>query len=140
MIKLTYYIDMDGVLSNFHKEPYSYKNAIDREWIANLEPFMHNVKVVKQLIKQGYNVYISTKAASEQAKQGKLDWLSKYIPELPQDKIICIVGNGNKAEHMRTAEGILIDDDIKNCRQWAKAGHTYIHLQTKGELIKITNL
>lgn len=101
---------------------------------------MHNVKVVKQLIKQGYSVYISTKAASEQAKQGKIDWLSKYIPELPQDKIICIVGNGNKAEHMGTAEGILVDDDIKNCRQWAKAGHTYTHLQTKGEQIKITNL
>lgn len=41
---------------------------------------------------------------------------------------------------MQTTEGILIDDDIKNCGQWAKAGHTYIHLQTKGEQIKITNL
>lgn len=49
--------------------------------------------------------------------------------------MICIVGNGNKAEHMKTTDGILIDDDIKNCRQWARAGHMYIHLQTKDEQI-----
>ena len=132
---MTYYFDMDGVLANFHKEPFNYKNAINRQWIANLEPFTYNVIVVKTLIRQGHEVYISTKAASEQARLGKLDWLARYIPELDLDRVICIVGHGNKAEHMRTADGILVDDDIKNCRQWAKAGHSYIHLEIKGEQI-----
>lgn len=69
----TYYFDMDGVLANFHKEPFNYKNAINRQWIASLEPFKYNVTLVRTLITQGYDVYISTKATSEQAKLGKLD-------------------------------------------------------------------
>lgn len=132
---MNYYFDMDGVLANFHKEPYAYKNAINRTWISNLEPFEHNIKIIKQLIAEGQVVYISTKAASEDARLGKLDWLAKYIPEINIEHFICIVGHGNKAEHMRTTTGILIDDDIKNCRQWEKAGHQYIHLTVKGEKI-----
>jgi 5'(3')-deoxyribonucleotidase len=80
-------------------------------------------------------VFISTKAASEEARLGKLDWLAKYIPEINIEHFICIVGHGNKAEYMKTDTGILIDDDIKNCRQWEKAGHQYIHLTIKGEQI-----
>lgn len=130
-----YYFDMDGVIANFHKEPYSYKNAINRKWIASLEPFEHNIKVIKNLIAEGETVFISTKAASEDARLGKIDWVIRYIPEFNLDNLICIVGHGNKAEHMRTDTGILIDDDMKNCRQWEKAGHKYIHLTIKGEQI-----
>ena len=130
-----YYFDMDGVLANFHKEPYSYKNAINRAWISNLEPFTHNIRVMQGLIAEGETVFISTKAASEQARLGKIDWLRKYVPEFNLDNFICIVGHGNNAENMRTTTGILIDDDMKNCRQWEKAGHQYIHLATKGEQI-----
>lgn len=46
----TYYFDMDGVIANFHKEPYKYTNAINREWIANLEPFMENVNLIDKII------------------------------------------------------------------------------------------
>ena len=73
LIKMaTYYFDMDGVLANFHKEKYSFANASNREWIANLDPFMNNVNIVKSLIKSGNNVYILSKAATEQAKEGKV--------------------------------------------------------------------
>ena len=133
----TYYFDMDGVLANFHKEQFNYKNAIDRNWIANLEPFERNVRLVRDLILNNVDVYICTKAASENARLGKLDWLTKYIPELDLNKVICIVGHGNKADFIRTENGVLIDDDIKNCRQWAKAGYEYIHLEIKGGLIKL---
>ena len=53
-----YYFDMDGVIANFHKEPYKYINAINRQWIANLEPFMDNVNLIRNLIAKGENVYI----------------------------------------------------------------------------------
>ena len=59
MGRKVYYFDMDGVLANFHKEPYSYANAISREWIANLDPFMGAIGVVKRLIAEGKSVYIS---------------------------------------------------------------------------------
>ena len=137
MARTTYYFDMDGVIANFHKEPYKYTNAINREWIANLEPFMENVQVIKNLIVNKKSVYILSKAANEDAKLGKIEWLAKYIPELKQNKIIIIVGNGKKVDYMKTKTGVLVDDDMKNIRPWTKAGHKAIYLEVKGATIKL---
>lgn len=131
---MTYYFDMDGVLSNFHREPYSYMNAISREWIASLDPFTANVEVVRDLIAHGERVYILTKAASENARQGKIDWLARYIPELTAEYFICIVGNGKKVDYIREV-GVLIDDDEKNLRQWAKAGYPTLLVEYKGQTV-----
>lgn len=133
---MTYYVDMDGVIANFHKEKYSYANAINRQWIANLEPFTYNINVIKRLIATGNTIYILTKAASENAKLGKIDWLAKYLPEITIDKFICIVGNGKKVDYIRE-NGILIDDDKKNVNPWIKAGYKAILLTTKGEHIEV---
>lgn len=130
-----YYFDMDGVLSNFHKEPYKYTNAINRAWIANLEPFMENVQTVKNLITDGNTVYILTKGASEEAKQGKIDWLAKYLPEIDiKNYFICIIGYGKKVDHIRE-EGLLIDDDKTNINQWIKGGHEGLLLEYKGQKV-----
>ena len=131
-----YYIDMDGVIANFHKEPYKYTNAINREWIANLEPFMENVEIVRNLVITE-NVYILSKAANEDAKLGKLEWLARYIPELNRNHIIIIVGNGKKVDYIRTENGILIDDDMKNINPWRKAGFEYIYIEEKGARISL---
>ena len=120
MAKTVYYFDMDGVISNFHKEKYNFYNASSREWIANLEPFMNNVNIIRDMIRNGKSVYILSKAASENARLGKLDWLAKYIPELNPKRVIVIVGNGKKVDYMKTKTGGLIDDDIKNIRPWIK--------------------
>ena len=133
---MTYYFDMDGVLANFHKEPYSFVNAINRDWIANLDPFMENVNTVRNLIAKGEKVYILSKAARETAKMGKIDWLARYIPELAIENIIIIVGNGKKVDFIRE-DGILVDDDMKNVRPWVKAGHQAIHLEIKGMTITL---
>ena len=133
---MTYYFDMDGVLSNFHAEPYKYANAINRNWISSLKPFVENVNLIKRLIAKGDKVYILSKAASEAAKLGKYDWLHKYIPEIDRKDIIVIVGNGRKVDYIREI-GILIDDDIKNIRQWAKEGYPTYLLQEKGEAVKL---
>lgn len=132
-----YYFDMDGVLCNFHKEPYKYANAINRRWIASLDPFAENVALVRRLLCEGQNVYILSKAASDTAKLGKLDWLARYIPELPRANVIVIVGHGCKVDYMQTGTGVLIDDDPKNVRPWIKAGHTAILLEYKGQPIKL---
>ena len=133
----TYYFDMDGVLANFHKAYATNKNtAASREAMANLEPFAENVATVRRLIASGAKVYILTKARNEAGKQGKIDWLSKYIPEMLLINFICIVGYGRKVDFIRE-DGILIDDDIKNTRQWIKAGHQAITLVEKGEAISL---
>lgn len=132
----TYYFDMDGVLANFHKEPYNFANAISREWIANLEPFMENVNIVRNLIAKGEKVYILSKAARETSKMGKIEWLARYIPELKAENIIIIVGNGKKVDYIKE-DGILVDDDIKNINPWIKAGHPAIHVEVKGMTIAL---
>lgn len=137
MARRVYYFDMDGVIANFHKEPYKYTNAINREWIANLEPFAENVELIRNLIKNNKSVYILSKAASEEARLGKLDWLAKHIPELNPKRVIVIVGNGKKVDYMVTKTGILVDDDLKNIRPWTKAGHRAIHLEIKGQAIAL---
>ena len=135
MARTVYYFDIDGVLANFHKEPYKFTNAINREWIANLDPFVENVELVRELIRNGKSVYILSKAASENAKLGKLDWLAKYIPELNRKRVIIIVGNGKKVDFMRTKTGVLIDEKKKNTRPWIKAGHKAVTLEYKGQTV-----
>lgn len=138
MARKVYYFDMDGVIANFHKESYKYANAINRKWIANLEPFMNNIAVVKRLIAEGKSVYINSMAASEEAKQGKIDWLAKYLPEIKHNHIIIIVGNGKKADYMKTKTGILVDDKLANCKQWNKiSGQGYYYVETKGETVRL---
>lgn len=133
-----YYFDMDGVLVNFHKD-FDYKKraqqALNREWMANLEPFEENVNLVKRLIAVKAKVYILTAAANEAAKQGKIDWLGKYIPELDLENFICIVGSGKKVDYIKE-DGVLFDDDKKNINPWIKAGHEAVLLETKGQAIE----
>ena len=134
-MKETYYFDMYGVLANFHKEPYNPRNAMSREWTANLEPFTAAVEMVKALIANGHRVYISSLAASENAKQGKLDWLAKYLPEIKKSRVVILVGSGKKAEHMKTKTGILVDDKLANCKQWTKiSGQPAIWVEEKGKV------
>lgn len=130
--QMTYYFDMDGVLANFHKAFALDRGvALKRDAMANLEPFAENVSAVRSLIAAGAQVYILTKAANEDGKAGKIDWLAKFIPELTAEQFICIVGSGRKVDFIRE-DGILVDDDVKNIRQWTKAGHEAIFVETKG--------
>ena len=131
----TYYFDMDGVLANFHK---AYKEdravALKRNAMATLEPFEENVALVRNMVAHGENVYILTKAANEGARQGKVDWLAQYIPEIDEEHFICIVGHGKKVDFMRE-DGVLVDDDKKNLNPWAKAGHEVYFVEEKGAVV-----
>lgn len=134
---MTTYWDMDGVLANFHKAYADDKTtALNRNAMANLEPFSANIATIKSLIAAHEMVYILTKAANEEGKQGKLDWLAKYIPELPVENFICIIGKGKKVDFIREA-GTLIDDDEKNTKQWIAAGYEAITLMAKGEVVTL---
>ena len=132
-----YYFDMDGVLADFHKA-YAIDRmvALKKEAMANLEPFAENVALVRSLIATQKKVYILTKAANEMAKEGKVEWLARYIPEVTEDNFICIVGHGKKVDYIRE-DGVLVDDDMRNLSQWAKGGHETYFVKVKGETVAL---
>lgn len=135
----TYYFDVDGVLANFHEayNPANRAESLTYKFIRNLRPFVENIAVVKALIAAGHDVYISTMVANEVTRQARLDWLAEMLPEIVADHIITIVGHGNKAQFMKTEDGILVDDKKANCRQWEKAGHTAYWLEVKGAKVEL---
>ena len=91
---------------------------------------------MRKLILANEIVYILTKAASENARLGKIDFVKKYIPEFDFNRFICIVGNGKKIDYIQE-DGMLIDDDMKNLRQWQKAEQEVYFVETKGKPIEL---
>jgi 5'(3')-deoxyribonucleotidase len=135
MTKATYW-DMDGVLANFHKAYATNKGvALNRKAMAELEPFTENVNTLRALIAAGTTCYILTKAANDNGAAGKVDWLRKYVPAMDAEHFICIY-KGRKVDNIRE-DGILIDDDMTNIKQWIKAGHKAIHVEVKGGKVEL---
>ena len=135
MRKKVLYFDMDGVLTDFHSQQWDNEKVRNREWIANLPAFNESIKLVKSLISQGYSIYINSLAANEDAKQGKYDWLSHYLPEIKKSHIIISVGYARKAAVRKTKTGILIDDKLSNCKQWIKdSGNATVYVAEKGKI------
>lgn len=136
---MTYYFDVDGVLADFHSV-YNHKNRAEcttYAFIRSLKAFNRNVMMVKALVASGNEVYISTMVANEETKQARIEWLNEYLPEVNAEHIITIVGHGNKANYMKTEDGILVDDKKENCRKWEKAGHKAIWVEVKGGVIEL---
>ena len=134
-----YYFDVDGVLADFHSEydPTNRAASLTYTFIRNLKPFAENIKAVKALVAVGEQVFISTMVANENTRKARIEWLAEYLPEIPAERVITIMGHGNKAEHMMTEDGILVDDKKANCRQWEKADHKAVWLEVKGGHISL---
>lgn len=116
-----FYIDMDGVLADFFAQPDCIERfAVEPRFFANLTPIESNVNAVVRLIEQGESVRILSKSPHKNADRDKLEWLNRFLPQLPQDHIIIIRNSDSKNDHMRTQHGILFDDYGKNCREWEK--------------------
>lgn len=118
--KLNIYIDMDGVLADFFGEPNNLKRfETERGFFRRLKPFKKNVQAVRKLIADGkHNVFILSASPNERADTDKRLWLAQFIPELETENAIIMRNGENKADYMRTRDGILFDDYGKNIEKW----------------------
>lgn len=134
----TKYIDMDGVLANFDREPRAlqrYKG--EKGFFANLEPFRENLQAVKRMIKRGDKVRIITKTPNEQADKDKLIWLGEYLPEIERHNIVLVRPHEKKADKVNDIHNaVLYDDYGKNCREWREAGGEAVKVRTGNQLLK----
>lgn len=135
--KMCIYVDMDGVLADFDREPRAlerFKNEVG--FFSNLEPIIHNVDYVNYLIACGFNVCVLSASPNEQADFDKLIWLHMYIPQL-KNIIIMRVGE-NKADFVKTKGiNILFDDYGKNCRDFESRGYRACKVDTSNTIQKL---
>lgn len=125
------FLDLDGTLAKFNV-----RNALERfdkeiGFFANLGAYK-GIESINELAKSGV-IYIISASPNTQADNDKMIWISKYLPNVPQENItMCRLGE-NKAKIIEskysmsiTQECYLLDDYTKNLQEWAANGGTGI--------------
>lgn len=142
--KVTLLIDQDdvlaeyiaGVIENFNKK-YSTKFTVEdcRSWdlhaifgkeietimhepelFRSLRPTRYALEVFERLYKSGlFDIYIVT-AANPRAVEAKYEWIKRYLPFLPQNRIIVC------SSKFMIKGDYLLDDGMHNIEDFAQAG------------------
>ena len=125
MIKI--FLDLDGTLAKFNV-----RNALERfdkeeGFFTRLKAYK-NIEIVNELAKNN-NLFVISASPNEQADKDKLEWLSKYLPNIQLDNItICRLGQ-NKGQVIQDKYNIainnscyLLDDYTKNLVEWENLG------------------
>lgn len=129
-MKPRFFIDMDGTLAEW-RDIKSNSELYQKGYYESLKPNNYLLEEVKNLIKEGKDIYIlsSFLSDSDYALKEKNIWLNKYLPELPIQKRIFIPYGDVKYKYLPskiTSFDYLIDDHTKNLLDWKEAGGTGI--------------
>lgn len=130
------YVNFSGVLADFHGYNPTREEIENGDFIKELRPFSENVTFIKNAVKNN-NVFIISRVASENAKDKTIEWIKRYIPEIPAENIIIYVNVSRKTDMIKSIDDILIDDNERYTKQWNKKGGTSYLLTYKGEPIKM---
>lgn len=130
------FLDLDGTLARFNVRNALERFATEKGFFANLKAYK-NIEDINELVKGG-NVYIISASPNCQADKDKMEWINKYLFNVPTANIvICRVGE-NKAEIIKSKLNIIIDkttvlldDYTKNLVEWESAGGVGIKRLTK---------
>ena len=129
-MKTRIFIDMDGTLAEW-RDIKSNSELYEKGYYESLKPNNFLLKEVKNLIKEGKDIYILSSFLSDSnyALKEKNLWLNKYLPELPIQKRIFVPYGDVKYKYLPskiTAFDYLVDDHTKNLLDWKDAGGTGI--------------
>lgn len=129
-MKPRFFIDMDGTLAEW-RDIKSNSELYQKGYYESLKPNNYLLEEVKNLIKEGKDIYIlsSFLSDSDYALKEKNIWLNKYLSELPVQKRIFVPYGDVKYKYLPskiTSFDYLIDDHTKNLLDWKEAGGTGI--------------
>ena len=121
------FLDLDGTLARFNVRNALERFATEEGFFANLKAYK-NIEDINELAKSG-NVYIISASPNEQADKDKLQWVEKYLSNIPKENIcFCRIGE-NKAKIIKEKlqididnSTILLDDYTTNLAQWETYG------------------
>lgn len=123
-IKIWY--DMDDTLALFShkgKSDQAMENCYEAGYYKNLPILDNSNLVLKVLNNLGYEIgIISACVASKYCKKEKMEWLEKYFPYIPKDRIHLVEIGTNKADIVNPKNAILVDDYKSNLENWQNAG------------------
>lgn len=125
-MKRRIFVDMDGTLAKWHNVE-SEEILLEKGYYENLEPNRNLVNAIKELIRNGEDIYILSSFLSNSnfALEEKKKWLEKYLPEIPLEKQIFVKYGDNKTSYIpggTDKNDYLIDDYTKNLIPWKEAG------------------
>jgi hypothetical protein len=133
------FLDIDGVLSNFEehlkakgkaKEDGSPKwDELDHAWWSTIPVFQGAKKFYSDLKKLGIVKFLSAPIPDVGSFSGKAEWIqSVFQPERGRFALLNLVLCSAKDKRFLAAPGrILVDDRIKNVREWEAAGGIGVH-------------
>ena len=127
---------MIGTLARFNVRNALERFATEKGFFAKLRAYK-NIEEINEMAKSG-NIYIISASPNEQADVDKVQWITKYLPNinLLTNVFICRVGE-DKAKFLKSKgitinkTTVLLDDYTKNLTEWENAGGVGIKRLTK---------
>lgn len=123
------FVDMDGTLALW--QYVSREKLYEQGYYRNLKPHDNLLMTVKNLIKEGIDVYVLSSYLSDSnyALNEKKEWLNQYLPEIKKENQIFAKYGDSKSNYISggvTTEDHLIDDYTLNLVDWRSNGGTSI--------------